>query len=119
VPEMALEAGWRFGQAGIPLMVFTIGLSLRVDQLRHVGLLMPALVIRLLLAPAVGLLVGWALSVNAQTMTITALAMASASPAVGILLTYRYELDTALYGAALSLSMLGYMLIAPLYLMIF
>ena len=117
VPEVALDAGWNFGQAAIPLMVFIIGLSLRIDQLRHVGLLAPALAIRLLVAPAVGLLVGWVLSVDTQTLTITALAMASASPAVGILLTYRYELDAPLYGAALSLSMVGYMVIAPLYLM--
>jgi len=118
VPEVALEAGWQFGQAAIPLMVFIIGLSLRVQQLRQIGLLVPALVIRLLVAPAVGLLVGWSLSVDPQTMTITALAMASASPAVGIILTYRYDLDAPLYGAALSLSMIGYMLIAPLYLLI-
>ncbi|MEL0083231.1 MAG: AEC family transporter [Gammaproteobacteria bacterium] len=115
VPESALSAGWDFGQAAIPLMVFIIGLSLRVDQLRHLGLLIPALVIRLLLAPLVGLAVGKLLSVDSQTMAITMLAMASASPAVGILLTYRYDLDAPLYGAALSLSMLGYILAAPLY----
>ena len=115
IPESALRAGWDFGQVAIPLMVFIIGLSLRVEQLRHVGLLMPALMIRLILAPVVGLVVGRLLSVDSQTMGITMLAMASASPAVGIILTYRYDLDAPLYGAALSLSMVGYILAAPLY----
>lgn len=115
VPEIILEAGWNFGQAAIPLMVFIIGLSLRMQQLRHIGLLLPALTIRLLLAPTVGLLVGWMLAVDTQTLAITGLAMASASPAVGILLTYRYDLDAPLYGAALSLSMVGYMVVAPIF----
>jgi len=118
VPEVVLDTGWAFGQAGIPLMLFIIGLSLRIDQLRHVALLLPALAIRLIVAPAAGLLVGWLMGIDMQTLTITALAMASASPAVGILLTYRYDLDAPLYGAALTLSMAGYLLIAPLYLFV-
>ena len=96
-------------------MVFIIGLSLRLEQLRHVSLLLPVIVIRLLVAPLIGWTIGSALGIDAATLSITVVAMASASPAVGILLAHRYDLDTGLYGAALSLSLVAYMIAAPIY----
>ena len=115
VPDGALESAIDFGKAAIPLMVFIIGLSLRLEQLRHVSLLLPVIVIRLLVAPLIGWTIGSALGIDAATLSITVVAMASASPAVGILLAHRYDLDTGLYGAALSLSLVAYMIAAPIY----
>ena len=115
VPEGALQAAIDFGKAAIPLMVFIIGLSLRLEQLRNIGLLLPAVVIRLLIAPLAGLLIGRLLGIDVNELAITVVAMASASPAVGILLAYRYQLDTALYGATLSLTLMTYIAIAPAY----
>ena len=116
VPAAVLEAGLDFGRAAIPLMVFVIGLSLKLNQLHHFGLLLPVLVIRLAIAPLLGLGAAKALGLDGENLVITLIAMASASPAVGIILAFRYKLDTSLYGAALTLTMLVYMILAPLYL---
>ena len=50
-----------------------------------------------------------------ETLAVLGVAMASACPAVGVILCHRYRLDTELYGAALTASILIYLVLAPLY----
>lgn len=115
VPERAITTLRYVGDAGIPLMVFVVGLSLRLGALRRLGAAVPALLIRQVAGPALGLLFAYAFGVRGETLAVLGVAMASACPAVGVILCHRYRLDTELYGAALTASILIYLVLAPLY----
>ncbi|HCZ49805.1 MAG TPA: hypothetical protein DCZ11_12495 [Gammaproteobacteria bacterium] len=115
VPDRLVGMLRYIGDAAIPLMVFVVGLSLRLGAMRRLGAAVPALLVRQVLGPALGVAFAYALGLRGETLAILAVVMASACPAVGIILTHRYRLDTELYGAALTASILLYLLLAPLY----
>lgn len=113
-------AGWLnilgiIGRIGIPLMVIVIGLSLNLGAFGRWRQLAPALVMRCLLAPLVTWLLAVLVGLEGQSLAVLVLASASASPVVGIILAWRYRLDQAIYGATLSMSIVLYLLLAPLY----
>ena len=115
VPERAYTTLRYLGDAGIPLMVFVVGLSLRLGAMRRLGAAIPALLVRQVAGPALGLAFAYAFGVRGETLAVLGVAMASACPAVGVILCHRYRLDTELYGAALTASILIYLVLAPLY----
>lgn len=115
LPDAAVRTLRFIGEPAVALMVLTVGLALDLSALRRVGLALPALAIRHLLAPLLGLAFARAAGLHGEPLAMLAVTMASACPAVGVILAYRFKLDTALYGAALALSLLSYLLLAPLY----
>jgi malate permease and related proteins len=114
-PERALRVLHFIGDPAVPLMVFTVGLALDVSALRRVGLALPALAIRHGAGPLLGLACARAAGLEGEALATLGVTMASACPAVGVILAHRFRLDTALYGAALALSLLSYLVLAPLY----
>ncbi|MGK2940673.1 MAG: AEC family transporter [Immundisolibacter sp.] len=115
VPERAVTALRYVGDASIPLMVFVVGLSLRLGALRRLPVALPALFIRQVAGPAMGLAFAYAFGVRGETLAILGVVMASACPAVGVILAHRFRLDIELYGAVLTASILSYLALAPLY----
>ncbi|WP_456375786.1 AEC family transporter [Thiolapillus sp.] len=90
----------------VPLMLFSLGLSLRWDTW-HPGqlpALLPVLVLQLVLTP----LLIWGLAswfgLDQETLTGVVLEAAMPSMVLGIVLCDQYELDTGLYAAAVTLS---------------
>ena len=115
LPAALSTALHAIGEAGIPLMVFAVGMAIRFERLRQFWVILPSLGIRLLIAPLLGVAIAAFMGISGPTLAVLALAMASSAPSVGVVLAQRYNLDSGLYGATLTLSLLGYLMLAPLY----
>ncbi len=90
----------------IPLMLFSLGLSLRWDTIDKSRLptVIPIVILQLIIAP----LVVWGVShgVGLEGLVLTGTVMEAAMPSmvIGIVLCDRYGLDTGLYAAAVTLT---------------
>lgn len=90
----------------IPLMIFSLGLSLRWDTIKVSRLpsVIPIVILQLIIAP----LVVWGVSngVGLEGIVLTGTVMEAAMPSmvIGIVLCDRYGLDTGLYAAAVTLT---------------
>lgn len=107
-PELVAHALQTLSGGVVPLMLIALGMSIRWDTLqkRYIPLLLPVCVIALVIAPLVALGVGGALGL--ESSTLTALVLLSAMPTMifGIVICERYQLDGALYAAAVFLTTL-------------
>lgn len=103
------------GEAGIPLMVFAVGMAIRFERLRQIWVILPSLLIRLVIAPLIGVAIASFMGLSGPSLAVLAIAMASSAPSVGVVLAQRYQLDSGIYGATLTLSMAGFLILAPLY----
>lgn len=110
VPQPALAHNTLSTLSGgvVPLMLIALGMSIRWDTLRvrFLPLLVPVSLISLLIAPLMTLFVSQGLAV--PTQVTTALVLLSAMPTMifGIVMCERYQLDSAIYAAAVFLTTL-------------
>jgi len=94
------------GNAVVPLMLFSLGLSLQWQSLhwRQLPALVPVLLIQLMLMP----LLVWAgaLSLGLEGMRLQAIVLEASLPSMvlGLVFCDRYGLDTGVYAAAVTLS---------------
>lgn len=98
-----------------PLMLFALGLGLRLDAVRwrNLALLLPALLLRLLLLPLLLWPLGLALGFSGDTFRALMLEAAMPSMVVGIVLCDRFRLDSGFYAAAVTLTTLTSWLTLP------
>lgn len=96
------------GGGVVPLMLLALGMSIRWDtiKLKQLPLLLPVSVVALLVAPMVVFYVASTLKVPADTLTISVILAAMPTMIFGIVLCERYQLDSALYAAAVFLTTL-------------
>lgn len=92
----------------VPLMLIALGMSLRWDtiRLRFLPLLLPVSVISLLITPAIAFVVSQGLGVPEQVTTAVVLLAAMPTMIFGIVICERYQLDSAMYAAAVFLTTL-------------
>ncbi len=117
IPQPGMLAGLldMLGGGVVPLMLFSIGLSLRWSDkwLGQVHLVLPVVLIQLLLTP----LAIWGLSglsgLGSGLQTAVVLEAAMPSMVLGIVLCDRYRLDSGLYAMAVTLSTAMAMLSLP------
>ncbi len=101
----------------VPLMLFSLGLSLRWDTWhpRQLPALLPVLVLQLLVTP----LLVWGLAawfgLGQDVLTGVVLEAAMPSMVLGIVLCDQYKLDTGLYAAAVTLTTALSLLTLPLW----
>jgi predicted permease len=90
----------------VPLMLFSIGLSLRWSGSwrQHLPLVFPVVIIQLIITPVVIWGVSEAMGLAGDVRTAVVLEAAMPSMVLGIVLCDRYHLDTALYAMAVTLS---------------
>lgn len=100
-----------------PLMLFSLGLGLRLDtwRWRHVPALMPVVVLQLLLMPLVAWALAQSLGLTGTLRTGVVLEAAMPSMVLGIVLCDRFGLDTGLYAAAVTLTTAVSLLTLPLW----
>ena len=93
------------GRAVIPLMLFSLGLSLRWDPAaaRRLPMLLPVLVIQLLLMPLLVWGLARAMGLEGGVLTGVVLEAAMPSMVIGLVLCDRYGLDTGLYAVTVTL----------------
>jgi hypothetical protein len=105
-PELLAHALQTLSGGVVPLMLIALGMSIRWDtlQTRFIPMLLPVCVIALVIAPLVALGVGSTLGLESSTLTAVVLLAAMPTMIFGIVICERYQLDGALYAAAVFLT---------------
>ena len=107
-PELVSHALQTLSGGVVPLMLIALGMSIRWDtlQARFIPMLLPVCVIALVIAPMVALGVGHVLGLESSTLTAVVLLSAMPTMIFGIVICERYQLDGALYAAAVFITTL-------------
>jgi predicted permease len=96
VPDSWLKACALLGQAVSPMMIFTVGLSLRPGQLRRAGWTLPAAVLKLAVAPIVAGLLARALGLEGLARHASTVEAAMPSMVLTLVVAERTGLDVEL-----------------------
>lgn len=117
LPSMVGSTLSLMGGAVIPLMLFSIGLSLRWDALhkRNISKVVPVLVFQLAVMPVLVLLLAHELGLSGKLFTGVVLEASMPVMLLGIAISDRYGLDTATYATAVTLTTLASMATIPLW----
>ncbi len=104
VPQMLLDAAAIMGKAVIPIMTFTVGLALDFGDLRRLPLTVPALAIKLILAPVIAWWAGSQLGLTGDLLK--AVTVEGAMPVMVFLLVIADEfgLDVPLAANSIAVS---------------
>lgn len=101
------------GMAAVPLLLFMVGTTFELTKLSLVVLAIPALIIKIVGGGAAGYLAASAFGLTGDLLAATVITAAAPSVAVGIALSDRFKLDSALFSTVLTLTTVGYVLVAP------
>jgi predicted permease len=117
LPEGLEKLAKMLGGAVTPLMLFSLGLSLRLDvlQRRNLIVLAPILLFKLLLMPLIASQLAPLLGFTGETLRAVVLETAMPSMVVGIVLCDRFHLDGSLYALTVTLTTLLSMETLPLW----
>jgi malate permease and related proteins len=90
----------------VPLMLIALGMSIRWDtiRLKYFPVLLPVCLIALVIAPLVAFGIGSALQIPSNALTVSVILAAMPTMIFGIVICERYQLDSALYAAAVFLT---------------
>ena len=115
VPVAARSAGLyaSLGMAAVPLLLFLVGTTFDLSNPRLLLIALPALVVKLVGGAAAGYFAASALGLEGELLGATVITAAAPSIAVGIALSERFKLDSALFSTVMTLTTVGYVLIAP------
>lgn len=117
LPAMVGSTLSLMGGAVIPLMLFSIGLSLRWDALHksNISKVLPVLFYQLLIMPLIVLPLAHFLGMSGELFTGVVLEASMPVMLLGIAISDRYGLDTATYAAGVTLTTLVSMATIPLW----
>jgi len=101
------------GMAAVPLLLFLVGTTFELTKLKLILLAIPALAIKIIGGGTVGYLAANALGLSGELLGATVITAAAPSIAVGIALSDRFKLDSGLFSTVLTLTTVGYVLVAP------
>lgn len=119
VPMPSLVHGWLqlLERGVVPLMLFSIGLSLEWRQLhvRQLPRLLPLIALRLFIVPLVVLGVVSVVGLNGDWRAAVVMEAAMPSMVLGIVISDRFDLDVGLYASAVTLTTLLSLVTLPLW----
>jgi len=113
VPDSLVHASGVLGQASVPLLLFVVGSTFTFKGLSRVSVLVPVVLLRPVLGVAVCLLAARVMDLDGTLLSATAIVAAAPSVAVGIAICERFNLDSALFTGALTVTTVLYVLLAP------
>jgi len=116
-PGWLAQALEKLGSAVVPLMLISLGLGLRWNawQWRNIPAAGLVLILKLLLMPALGLVLATALGVSGQTLTALVMEAGMPSMLFGVVYCDRYRLDTAFYAMLVTITTLASLASLPLW----
>lgn len=119
VPMPNVVEGWLdlLQRGVVPLMLISLGLSLQWDRSQwvHLPALLPVIIIRLLLVPAVVLLLLQQWGVTGDLRSAIVLEAAMPSMVIGLVLCDRFNLNVTLYATAVTATTLLSLITLPLW----
>jgi len=99
----------------IPLLLIMVGLNFKINSFKYLLLTLPALFISLIISPAISLISGAPIGLSGDVLLATGLTSAAPPVIVGIALTERFKLDTALFCTALTFGTILFLIAAPFF----
>jgi predicted permease len=116
-PRWLDELLQKLATTSVPLMLISLGLSLRWKSWRWASLpaMLPVVVLKLILMPLFALALARLLGFTGQTLTALILETAMPSMVFGIVLCDRFRLDSSFYALTVTLTTLLSMLTLPLW----
>jgi predicted permease len=104
VPQVLLDTTMLMGRAVIPIMIFTIGLALDFHDLRRLPVALPALAIKLFVAPALAWWIGSRLGLSGPDLQATVIEGAMPVMVLSLVIADEFGLDVPLSAAAIAAS---------------
>ena len=104
VPRMALDAATLMGKAVIPVMIFTVGLALDFRDVKRLPIALPALTIKLFLAPVLAWWIGSKLGLDGAALRAVTIEGAMPVMVLSLVIADEFELDVPLAAACITVS---------------
>ncbi len=116
IPDFLYGIFHKMGNTVIPLMLFSLGLSLpvRLISLKHIKAVIVISCIQLLIMPMIVWLIGQSVPISSDYLAPVVIEGAMPSMLLGLVLCHRYKLDVGLYASAVTISSLASLLSLPL-----
>ncbi|MCS6988778.1 MAG: AEC family transporter [Chloroherpetonaceae bacterium] len=104
VPEVLLSACKLAGSAVAPVMIFSVGLALRISSPKTLAWILPALVLKLLFSPTVAYLVAQSLGLSGKAFAATVLEAAMPTMVLTMVIADKFKLDSELLAQNIAAS---------------
>jgi predicted permease len=104
LPKTVLDAAQLMGRAVIPVMIFTVGLALDFRDIRRLPVALPALAVKLLLAPVLAWLFARAAGMSGDVLRAVAIEGAMPVMVLSLVLADEFELDVPLAATCIAAS---------------
>lgn len=116
-PEIVHSALSILSGGVVPLMLIALGMSIRWDSLhvRYLPILAPLLIVTLIVVPAEVYWLTHHLTLPQHIKQVAVLSAAMPTMVFGIVICDRYQLDSALYAAAVTLTTLSCVITLPIW----
>ena len=103
-PQPVLDAVGLMGRAVVPIMIFTVGLALDFRDVKRLAIAVPALAIKLVLAPALAWWIGSRLGMSADALKATTIEGAMPVMVLSLVIADEFDLDVPLAAACITVS---------------
>lgn len=114
VPAVVQDAAALMGRAVIPVMTFTVGLALDFKDLRRLPIAVPALAIRLVLAPALAWWVGSRVGLSPEQVKAVTIEGAMPVMVLSLVIADEFGLDVPLAATCIAVSTAALFFTLPL-----
>jgi predicted permease len=103
-PLPVLDAVGLMGKAVVPIMIFTVGLALDFRDVKRLSIAVPALAIKLVLAPVLAWWIGSRLGLQADVLKATTIEGAMPVMVLSLVIADEFDLDVPLAAACITVS---------------
>jgi hypothetical protein len=114
VPPVAQDAAGLMGRAVVPVMTFTVGLALDFKDLRRLPVAMPALVLKLVLAPVLAWWIGAKAGLSAEQVKAVTIEGAMPVMVLSLVVADEFGLDVPLAATCIAASTAALFVTLPL-----
>ncbi len=104
VPQVAQDAAGLMGRAVIPVMTFTVGLALDFKDLRRIGLAVPTLLLKLVLAPVLAWWIGSRMGLAHEQLRAVTIEGAMPVMVLSLVIADEFGLDVPLAAGCIAVS---------------
>ncbi|MGE5173822.1 MAG: AEC family transporter [Betaproteobacteria bacterium] len=104
VPQLILDTVELMGKAVIPIMTFTVGLALDFRDVKRLPVAVPALAIKLLLAPVIAWWIGLRLGISGAALKAVTIEGAMPVMVLSLVIADEFDLDVPLAATCIAVS---------------
>ncbi len=104
LPQLVLDTAGLMGRAVIPIMTFTVGLALDFRDVKRLPMAIPALVIKLFLAPVLAWAIGLRLGITGKALQAVTIEGAMPVMVLSLVIADELDLDVAIAAACIAVS---------------